>query len=436
MIPAADRTFAKRLTAAVSLLASQNRYDAFKSSRGSEVLLAHPGTQHSFRLAEQLHRHRRLASFHTSLAVGSDLVASSGVGILPNWAYRLLQNRTLSSVPKEKVKIYPLEEALRFFREKCNARSSEMALHRRNRRFQELIPQSTIQSARAVIGFDTSSWILAKRCRALGVPFILDQSIGHPSEKETMLSSLRKRYPGWTHTIPKKLPKYVTEERDEHVLADLIVVPSNFVKKTLISQDTETAKIRIIPFGTDLNLFRPASESKYRTSVIFLFAGALSVRKGLPVLLEAWRTTPPLNAELWLVGPGQIPKGEIEALPDSVKILGPKSRLELAELMRQADAFVFPSYFEGLAQVLVEAAASGLPTISTHEAGASDLIRDGENGFLVEAGDALALASRLHQLAGDADLAARMRQNVLASRELLSWSVYGDRWSSLLDEIG
>jgi glycosyltransferase involved in cell wall biosynthesis len=105
-------------------------------------------------------------------------------------------------------------------------------------------------------------------------------------------------------------------------------------------------------------------------------------------------------------------------------------------LMRQATAFVFPSYFEGLAQVLVEAAACGLPTISTREAGASDLIRDGENGFLVEAGDVDALAGRLEQMVGDAGLVARMRQNLFADRELLSWSVYGDRWSSLLEELG
>jgi starch synthase len=400
------------------------------------VLLAHPGTQHSFRLAEQLHRHGRLDSFHTSLAVGSDLAAGQALGRLPNWAYRLLQNRVLSGVPKHKVKVHPFEDAVCYFKQKLDGCASEEVLHWRNRRFQKTIPRSDIERSRAVIGFDTSAWILTERCQALGVPFILDRSIGHPVEKERVFSSLRRRYPDWAYTIPNKSTEYLTEERDEHALADVIVVPSSFVQKTLVAQGVQAAKIRIIPFGTDLSLFSPALGRNDRTSKSFLFAGSLSARKGLPVLLEAWRRRPKLNGELWLVGPGEIPKSELSALADSVKLLGSKSRVELAELMRQATAFVFPSYFEGLAQVLVEAAACGLPTISTREAGASDLIRDGENGFLVEAGDVDALAGRLEQMVGDAGLVARMRQNLFADRELLSWSVYGDRWSSLLEELG
>ena len=248
------RAVAQKPTAAVGLPASQNPSAAFAGAASSGVLLAHPGTQYSFRLAEQLQRHGRLASFHTSLAFTSNLFKASDLGILPKWAYRVLQNRIISGVPKEKVKIHAFEEAVSLLKQKYFGHGSEIALHRRNRCFQEAIPWSAIESARAVIGFDTSAWILAEFCRALGVPFILDQSIGHPIEKEEILSSLRERYPEWTYTIPSKSSEYISEERKEHILANLIVVPSSFVKETLAVQGVETAKIRIIPFGTDLRL--------------------------------------------------------------------------------------------------------------------------------------------------------------------------------------
>ena len=104
--------------------------------------------------------------------------------------------------------------------------------------------------------------------------------------------------------------------------------------------------------------------------------------------------------------------------------------------MRQADVFVFPSFFEGLAQVQIEALATGLPLIATHEAGAADLIQEGSTGFLIQAGDIDALAGRIQKLAQDASLRQQMQQAVLAVRERLSWQIYGERWSNLLEKIG
>ena len=226
--------------------------EVFKNShaalgRSFGVLLAHPGTQHSFRLAEQLQRHGRLDLFHTSLAVSGNLAAGDLSRILPNWAYSVLQNRILSGVPKEKVETHPFGDVVCYLKQKFNGRDLQGVLHWRNRRFQEAIPRSAIERAHAVIGFDTSSWILAQQCRALGVPFILDQSIGHPIGKECVFLSLRERYPEWIYTIPSKSTEYLAEERDEHILADLIVVPSSFVKQTLAAQGVEVAKISNYP---------------------------------------------------------------------------------------------------------------------------------------------------------------------------------------------
>jgi glycosyltransferase involved in cell wall biosynthesis len=108
---------------------------------------------------------------------------------------------------------------------------------------------------------------------------------------------------------------------------------------------------------------------------------------------------------------------------------------KLAELMRRAHAFVFPSFFEGLAQVQIEALSSGLPVIGTYESGATEVVTEDESGFVVPAGSVSDLADRMAKLAADTPALARARDICIHTRERLSWRHYGDRWISLLDAI-
>jgi glycosyltransferase involved in cell wall biosynthesis len=346
-----------------------------------------------------------------------------------------LETRELNGLPRNKLQSYPTIEIAYQLRQTFSSIGAEEGLHRRNEAFQRAISDHDLESADVVIGFDTSSWLLSRRAKQIGKKFVLDQSIGHPVDKERIFAGIRDNFPEWNLSIPHKLPAHVAEEIEEHRLADLVVVPSSFVRSTLLRQGVAESKIRIIPFGTDLRLFHPADVSKAQGAFVFLFVGSISARKGLPVLLEAWRRMPSNSGELWVVGVGALPEQVASNLPTSVRFLGQKSRFEVAKLMRQADAFVFPSFFEGLAQVQIEAMASGLPIISTIEAGAEDLVRDGENGFLVPAGDVFALTERMEQMAADRTLFDAMRKSTISERNKLDWKVYGDRWAKVLDEL-
>jgi glycosyltransferase involved in cell wall biosynthesis len=78
-------------------------------------------------------------------------------------------------------------------------------------------------------------------------------------------------------------------------------------------------------------------------------------------------------------------------------------RERIAERFAGADLFVLSSYFEGFPRVLMEAAASALPTISTMVSGADEAIIDGSSGHLVPVGDASAFARRIVELAERAE---------------------------------
>src|SRR5205823_10581743 len=98
-------------------------------------------------------------------------------------------------------------------------------------------------------------------------------------------------------------------------------------------------------------------------------------------------------------------------------IAGGHSEPELAQAYVDADVFALLSWHEPWAVVVNEAAASGLPLVLSNRVGAArDLLREGENGFLVPAGHVLAAAAALRRLAGDAEL---RRALGVRSRELV-----------------
>lgn len=399
--------------------------------RSLQVLVAHPGTQYAPHLAAELHRHGLLSRFATGFMVPGDGWVGAVERLVPPRLRQRWANRRISSVPAARIASFPeLEWKAR--RRLWRGEPAERVLSDRNEAFQRRLPARWLEEATHIIGFDTSSWLLARRAVGCGRHFILDQSIGHPVAKERVYAELRIRYPDWAETVPSKSDVHLSHEASEHELAGTIVAPSQFVRRTLVESGVVPGKIRIIPFGTDLNLFAPAKQAP-SGPVIFLFAGSLSARKGVPCLLHAWeRVRASGQAELWLAGAGRVPLEADRAA--GVKWLGVLSRPELAATMRRAHVFVCPSFFEGLAQVQVEALAAGLPVIGTPSSGAEDVVVPGETGMVVETGAEEELAEAIRRMLDDAEDRRRMRENCVATRERLGWSTYGLRWRELLEE--
>ena len=103
-------------------------------------------------------------------------------------------------------------------------------------------------------------------------------------------------------------------------------------------------------------------------------------------------------------------------LAGRVVLAGRQERV--ADWLRAADLFVFPSLFEGLGISLVEAMACGLPAIGSRTGGIVDVIDDGRTGVLVPPGDARALAAAMGRLLADA--ARRAEMGVLGRRDMVT----------------
>ena len=210
---------------------------------------------------------------------------------------------------------------------------------------------------------------------------------------------------------------------EEYELADLVVVLSEKAAATFRANNFPEEKLFYLPRGVDTERFKPGTRpAKFRA----IFSGALIERKGIHDLLEAWHKLNLKDAELWLVGAVHE-----EAKPhlqnfwrDNIKVVGFVPDPE--NYLNQGTVYVFPSQWEGSAKVVYEAAACGLPEITTREAG--DVIRDGIEGIIVQPGDVDAIAAALEKFYHDPNLVEQMGQ---AARrrvvEQFTWDHYRAR---------
>lgn len=192
----------------------------------------------------------------------------------------------------------------------------------------------------------------------------------------------------------KTEPEWKQQRKNTELsLADLVVVPCEWARESLNFSKSIPTRVVKVPYGT------PAGEVAARTRrpdgpFTVLFAGQVGARKGVPLLLEAWKGLRLKNARLLLAGSMALDESYLKHYQDS-EYLGPVPRLRLLEIMKSADLFVFPSLAEGFGLVIGEAMAVGVPVLTTTNTGGPELITDGREGWCVPAHNLEALAERI-----------------------------------------
>ena len=346
----------------------------------------------------------------------------------PYW----LGHRTVADVPADKIRTVPSLELIATLRLRLGG-EPQVVMHSRNEQFQRAIAQNDIDASDVVIGFDTSSNILVERAAKAGRPLIVDQTIAHPRSKHRVYEEIKKQFPNWADDLEVRAETVGAAEELEHREATKIVVASSFTKRTLVENGVVESKIVLNPYGVDLERFSIQRQSNGARPFRFLFTGLVCARKGVPLLLEAWKQLNPKNAELWIVGPlTPTASRECRSSSSSVKIIGKVPNAELASIMSQSDVFVFPSYFEGFGLVLLEAMAAGLPVLTTTATAAPDIVTQELDGFVIEPGNLDALVNKMEFCLKNRERLAEMGRAAHKTAERFSWDAYGDRWQRIL----
>lgn len=235
-----------------------------------------------------------------------------------------------------------------------------------------------------------------------GIPSVLEIPLWH-IDKIRVEPAPEERHGRSTEKLLRRLFT-VTHEQilQEYDLADLLLVPSQCSAKSFLEAGIPEEKLFLLGAGVDTELFRNDESSEVPSAfsaqrpMRAVFCGALTRRKGIPVLLEAWHKLSLPHAELTLVGTiheDVKPALERFAAP-SINAVGFTSCVD--EVFRQADVHIFPSECEGSPKSVYEACAAGLAQITTFESG--DVVLNEVNGLIVPPNDVVALANAIRRL--------------------------------------
>jgi glycosyltransferase involved in cell wall biosynthesis len=187
----------------------------------------------------------------------------------------------------------------------------------------------------------------------------------------------------------------------EFDLCDRIVVPSTVARQSFAEMGYG-GKTEVVPIGVDIDVFFPKRvnpRSGATAAPVFraCYVGRIEPAKGVGYLLQAWKRLALPRAELVLAGEAMPAMNSwLKGFSDcNVRLAGFLSPYEVAQCYRDSNLFVLPSPNEGLAMVLLEAMASGLPAVATDMTGAVDCVENGKEGLIVPARDVDALADAI-----------------------------------------
>jgi glycosyltransferase involved in cell wall biosynthesis len=205
----------------------------------------------------------------------------------------------------------------------------------------------------------------------------------------------------------------------------LTIVQNPEDKALLERSGVSAARLRLIRgAGVDVQVFYPVIPPAEPVCIVLV--ARMLWDKGVGEFVEAARrlTVAGGNARFVLVGdpdlanPGSVPESSLRAWDGQNGVEWWGRREDMPAVLRTAHIACLPSFYgEGLPKSLLEAAACGLPIVTTDAPGCREVVQDGVNGLLVPVRDAVALAAALRKLIDDAELRRRMGEQSRARAE-------------------
>jgi len=264
-----------------------------------------------------------------------------------------------------------------------------------------------------------------RTARKNGMRVLTDHSIAHPVYMDEVLGEEHRRL-GLPFEAIANDGLWSRVLRDCHE-ADRLLVNSDFVKRTFVAKGFAAERIDVAYLGVREQFFSLKRDYSIHGPVRLLFTGSFSVRKGAATLLESIRTLRRGGLDVRLRLIGKLSDGSI-CLRDSDSEFFTHTPFvppaELVPALAEADLFVFPTLIEGSSRSAMEAAAAGLPVVTTENCGLP--LKAEKEVLYVPLNDAQALADGIRRLASNEMLRRTMGQNAAACiQSSYTWSRYG-----------
>lgn len=270
----------------------------------------------------------------------------------------------------------------------------------------------------------------------MNAPFLRRKDF--PGVKYSVITSytmaLAKKYEEWC-TYPHEYQEWIDLETKLYDEAEIIFTTNDNVRYSL-KGDYGIDLSKTLNMGYGLTFDEIPKFEKIYDGKTLLFVGFDFKRKGGFVLLESFKKVREkiADARLVIIGPS---KKIYQIEQEGVEFLGPlKDREEVKEYFKQASVFVMPSLCEPFGLVLLEAMAYRLPCVGSIVDAMSEIIVDGDTGFLVDSKDTNELADKIIQLLDNQDKMMLMgKASVKRVREMFSWERVGEKVNAKLEGV-
>ncbi|WP_454226503.1 glycosyltransferase [Propioniciclava flava] len=237
--------------------------------------------------------------------------------------------------------------------------------------------------------------------------------------------------------------------------SDAIIAVSTAEARTIIERcGADPRRVSVIPPGVDLDTFRPAAPTDQRPACPWcgseagyvLMAARLQPLKGGDLAIRAMAELPPdERPDLMIAGDVSADfadyRAEVEALIDRlgmrnhVHFVGAQSRVDLAALMRHAQALLVPSHSETFGLVALEGAASGVPVLASSTGGLREVVVHEETGYLMHDRDPIAWGTTLRGLLTNETLRTRLGVVARIHARRFYWPDIGARLATTYERI-
>lgn len=410
-----------------------------------KIIVAHPGKQHSYKTAEALYLNGNLFKYFTTVYDKQDWRLIFLRFFLPLNAKLKLYKRKSEILPDEKIElrfVFLGFFLLFFYKLPIKKKYISFVYKIIHDAFGRSVAKYAIRNkVDAVIMFDTT----ANKCfqilkeKAPQIKRILDVSIANRAFMKFNYEEDIKRTgddrikveqsPLWDNVLLQR-------NDEEMALSQYFIVASNMSKRSLTFSGIKENTIFRVPYGVDFNRFSFVEKKEPEAPLNLIYVGEISFRKGLHHLCKV---VSEMNKEvqLKLVGfynSNNIIYREFKYCPN-IEFMGFVEHENLTNLYQSSDLFVFTTLGEGFGLVVLEALSCGLPCVVSNLAGGDDAIKNGENGFVFEAGNDDDLKKKIMWFVCNKDKIPEMSKKCNAMVKKYTWDNYYKNYNEIINKI-
>jgi alpha-maltose-1-phosphate synthase len=409
------------------------------------VIVSHPtGNANASAVVSAVHDAGLLAAYFTCLDWRPE---SSLAKLVPGSLRGMLERRARLQLPSDLVRTRPVRELVRNALIRAGKKkwivdeTHPLSIDGVYRDLDKYVARSlkSFPQVRAVYAYEDGARYQFAEVKKVGVRCLYDLPIGYWRENRRISLEETELQPEWRGTLNALADseRKLASKDQEISLADTIFVASTYTKKTLDSYpgwlSGGAKKVVVIPYGTPPPVVKERALTSRDKPLRVIYVGSLTQRKGIAYLAEAVAKLGSA-VSLTIVGRKVGQSAALDKFCVQNKWIASLPHAEILAEMERNDVLVFPSLFEGFGLVIGEALSRGVPVITTPHTGGPDLMRDGQDGFIVPIRDTDAIAEKLLVLHDDRELLKRMSDSALERAAEMHWQGYKDGTAAAVRE--